>query len=625
MLPRTCARMYAKIIVGLPIEGPFDYEIPPPLAGRVHPGSRVWVQFGYRRMVGFVVGLSPHAQVLRTKPLLALIDEVPLCSPLLRALSRKVAGYYCCSWAEALETALPEGLRKGRPVPASGNAPSPVLPALVRGKRSSLPLLIHDYDGHLRQKVYLEHLQEALSLGGSALYLCGSHEQARESSQWLRENFSCPLELLYRGQPKEDEVWLRVRHMRGGIVVGTRSTVFAPLEDARLIILDDEDDATYKQDQVPHYQSRQVAFMRSQLQGCRVVLGSSAPSLHSMYLVGKKKMDYTRLARATPRPQVRLIDMKQEWSNHRQQSPVSRFLVDLIHQALGSGQKALLFVDRRGFATSAVCRNCGLAIQCPRCAVNLIYHFNPAQLRCHYCNFTLPPPQTCPHCQKGYLRYSGSGSEKIASELSRLFPQARIHSAEHAVVPPDAADIVIATQGTLWRLTQQFPLVGVISVDSSLIRAELSAAEKTFGLLVRLWQLASQRMVIQTSIPTHHVYTVLAEESHQSFYAQELSQRRQTGFPPYTHLGLVRIRGVSSAKVRDASQRIFEYLGRQQKPQGLRILSCNPAIPAQLRGKYYWQVVCRCGTAEALCRFLKTHLSKAAPSGIIVTVDIDPA
>jgi primosomal protein N' (replication factor Y) len=235
----------------------------------------------------------------------------------------------------------------------------------------------------------------------------------------------------------------------------------------------------------------------------------------------------------------------------------------------------------------------------------------------------MPLPKLCPECNSGYIKYSGTGTEKVESELSRIFPQARIKVLDASQINPEDADIFVATESILGA-KYNFDLVVTLFIDNSLNRIDFRASEKTFRLLSGLLALTKEKLLIQTGIPKHHVFTSLAEKDINSFYTQELQQRKQLHFPPYSHLALVKMRGSKESQVKDSSNALFKRLNDRNKGGGVKIISLNAAQPAKLRGNFYWQILLRSTSAQKISKFLKINLKDFRHSGIIVTVDIDP-
>ncbi len=392
------------------------------------------------------------------------------------------------------------------------------------------------------------------------------------------------------------------------------------------MIIEDEQNSVYKQDQVPHYNAREAAFMRIKREKAKLILGSISPSLESFYLARKNKIKYILIPRTGDFPEIKLIDMKFE---HRRRKPknviLSKYLEDAIAATLNSGGKTLLFLNRKGFATFASCSNCGVTLKCPRCNINLVYHFKANVLNCHYCNFKMEPQNICPNCNAGYIRFSGTGTERIESELSRIFASARIKRLEtQEVLDIKDADIFVATSAVIKQANCSFDIIGVLGIDNSLNRIDLRSSEKTFALLLGLLGLTERKLVIQTSVPTNNCFQALVKKDIDMFYKEELRQRKQLGFPPYRHMVLVKLRAKSEDKVKQTSFSLFERLNGCNKNKDIRIVSANPGHPSKLRGNFYWQLLITSTNPEKVSAFLKMHLEYFRRSGIILTVDVDP-
>ncbi|MDD5506341.1 MAG: primosomal protein N' [Candidatus Omnitrophica bacterium] len=614
--------LYAKIVVGLPVSGTFDYLVPETMVRTIKPGARVWINFGTRRIVGYVVALAKKSQVKDLKPVLELIDKHPLLDKKILLLTGKIADYYCCSWGEAIETALPETLRKGKKGEGS------IFPEPNIKKIEPSPFLIeviHDLDGRLRWDSYLLEIKNALENKLSVVVLLPDIPDALKARDLLNQQLGIAAQLLYRKQPNELEEWLKIKSTEPKVIVGTRSAVFAPLANLGLLVIDEEENSVYKQDQVPHYHARQAAIIRSKSEGFKLILGSRAPSLESFYLGRSKGSRYTLVPRKKEYPEVKIIDTRHlSFAESRNKAILSKLLEDALYSVLNEKGKALLFLNRRGFATSAACHNCGKVLKCPRCNLSLVYHYKEDTLSCHYCNFKMQPPKICPQCNAGYIKFSGAGTEKIESELSRIFPQARIKILDDQDLSVENTDIAIATSGVIKRVELDFDLIGVLGIDNTLNRVDFRAAEKTFGLLAGLMALTHKRFLVQTSFPAHHCFQALLKKDVNFFYTEELKQRKQLAFPPYRHLAAVKLRGKKEEKVKETAGLLFSKLKEAGRSKTVEVISVNPSHPPKLRGNFYWQVLLGSKNALAISLFLKNTLKDFRHSGIIVTIDVDP-
>ncbi len=619
--------LYANVVLGLPIDGPFDYLVPLGLEAKVSIGTRVWVNFRNKKEVAYVVELNNKTKIKKIKELISVIDTYPILDEPLLLLTKKLAQYYCCSWGEAIEAALPDELRKGKPtkgdslsitscspsrkketvldqdrtVSLKGNGP------VLRGEH---PLFIQGFE---RIPVYLREIKKVLAAKKSVIILCSNIAAVERVKEIVQQSLGQEVFIAFRKQPKELEVWEKIREADYCLVAGTRSSIFSPVNNLGLIIIDQPEDSVYKQEQVPHYHAREVGLMRAEIQGSRVILGSHCLSLESFYLLQKGKLDLEIIPSKLAYPLVKVIDLRRlAYAQRKNKSMFSKFLLDAIQTALDEKGKVLLVINRKGFATTVACHNCQAALKCPRCNINLVFHFDDDRLKCHHCNFKMPLPKICPNCNAGYIKYFGLGAEKVESELARIFPQARL-----------GQDIVVATSAVINHQELNFDLIGVMVIDNSLNRVDFRAAEKTFALLAGLVSLTTKKVIIQSAHAHHHCFQALIKNDPQIFLKEELKQRQQLSFAPYKHMILLKIRGINLEKVKKAGSELFAKLSRI-KTGSLKMLSLNPGQPAKLRGNFYYQILMRALSVEKASHFLKLHLKEEHYSGIIVTVDVDP-
>jgi primosomal protein N' (replication factor Y) len=610
---------YAKVVVGLPVEGPFDYFIPPELNKRIKIGIRVRVEFGHKKMPGFVVGISAKTLIKNPKAILEAIDEEPLLDGRMLWLTKELSEYYCCSWGQAIETALPPPLRTTRKIALSGQKDK------VGKHSASEVILLHDLDGNARWEAYVQHLRQALDNNQAAILILPEMHSLLKAKAYIEKSLNTAPAVLYRQSPGEIKEWLKIKEGRANIVLGLRSAIFAPLNNLGLVIVDQEDDSAYKQDQVPHYHLRDVAMLRVKKEKAKLILASTHPSLESYLLAKRGSIKYSVIPRKKEFPQIKLVGTGSDYAARKKGGvALSVYLLDALRSVLDNKTKALLFLNRKGYASKAFCRHCNKIFKCPRCSINLVYHFKERTLYCHYCNFKMPAPAICPDCNSDYIRYSGMGAEKLENEIARLFPQARIKRIDKiSDLEDERSDIFIATSLIFKAGDLKFDLIGVLSVDEALNYIDFRAPEKVFRILVGLLGLTQKILVIQTRLAGHHCFQALVNKESDFFYTEELAQRRQLMFPPYRHLAYVVLRGRKEAKVRDASVALFTRLSNNCR-RGVKILSLNPAQPAKLRGNFYWRILISGPNAKNITRFLKNNLKGYRHSGIIVTIDLDP-
>ena len=626
--------LYAQVVLGLPVDKPFDYSIPDIFVSCAKVGCRVRINFRNKKEIGFIVALSDKTDVLAVKPIVEIIDnQEPILSGSFLELARQVCLYYCCSWGQAIEIGIPMALRLCR---KGGIASSPELAlrqahVALRNDKSRAPskprkFLIHDLDGDGRIRIYQNRACVYLEQQMSVILLVPDKDAIERMRCAMESRFPSKVCVLVREGVEEIQQWLHIRNSRSVLVIGTRSAVFAPVGNLGCIIIDDEHDYSYKQDQSPHYHAREVAMMRCCLERADFIAGSVSPSLEMMHAVEQGDVEIETVACTRALAQIKIVDMKNlPLVSTRQKITISGYMQDAIHASLNAGDKCLLFLNRKGYATVAICSHCGKIYQCPRCNVNLNFHQEAKMLRCHYCNYTIAAPNICPECNSGYVRFLGAGTEKLESELCRIFPQARIRRWESEMaLEYEAADIFIATQAAIRHVCSGFGLVGVLGIDNALNHVDFRSSEKAFGILSCLLSKATSQMVVQTNMVNHNVFNALTQHDHNVFYKEEFRQRKQLLFPPYRHFVLIKFRGSDQDKVGKVAQSAFEGLSKATKPAGISVISVNPAQQAKLRGNYNWVILLACKDAGLVHEFLKKNLTNQRHSGIIVTVDVDP-
>ncbi|RJP28942.1 MAG: primosomal protein N' [Candidatus Omnitrophota bacterium] len=613
--------LYVKIVIPIPVDGPFDYSVPAAFVPRVVPGMRALVTFGARKCVGYIVGVSKQSSIKNVKPIISLLDDAPILSKELLRLTKLVSQYYCCSWGEVIDTALPwqsrsckKGLELGK---AQENLP--------KTSRASITSLINA-DRQGRWDFYLNELRKCIDLGKQALILLPDILKVARFKERAAEIPNAVISTLFRKSPSELREWLKIRNREVNIIVGTRSAVFAPLQNQGLIIIDEETDYVYKQDQVPHYSGRQVAIMRAKLNGTSLILGSVARPLETVLLSRDKNIDFNEVAVEQAVRDIFILDDRTYFKgNTKKTEQISRYLQGVIDSTLSNKGSVLVYFDKKGFASYGSCLKCGYELECPRCSVNLVYYYEKNILSCSYCNYSIAAPRLCPQCNSDYIRYEGIGIEKVESQIYRLFPRARIVKLEHAQEAGSSyADIVIANKNILSLDSKKFDLVCVLNIDSMLSRIDFRSAEKTLLLLRGLLNLCTAKMIIQTSMPGHYVFKSLKNNNPEEFILPEMDFRKQLGFPPYKHLAVIKLRSPDENKVSDCANRFFEVITKETDGRSLEVLSLKQAQPFKIRGNFYWNIVTKGSRPLAMSALIKRCLKKVSHSGIIITIDMDP-
>ena len=518
--------------------------------------------------------------------------------------------------------------------------------------------LLHGVTGSGKTAVYLKAMQRALDRGQSAILLVPEIGLTPQMVGLLDAAFGQRVALLHSALTPEErtEQWRRIHRGEAPIVVGTRSAIFAPVPNLGLILVDEEHDQSYKQEETPRYNARDVAVMRAKLAGAVVVLGSATPSLESWQNTVQGK--YTRIemndrVKNRPLPEVELIDMRREFQETGQDQLFSRSLVDQTRQALERGEQAIILLNRRGYSFAVLCRACGQKLECQNCAIALTHHkpsgedliARPGQrLECHYCGFKRTVPSKCPNCESEHLYYLGAGSQQGEERLTEIFPGARIgrmdrdtvrgrHDLEHLLARLHSGEInllvgtqMIAKGHDIHGVT----LVGVVGCDHALSMPDFRAAERVFQLMTQVSGRAGRgelpgRVVVQTYYPDHYAIVAASTHDYAGFAERELKYRRWMHYPPFGVLANVLIQSDKLEEAAGWSAEIGKWF-QKTAPEGVRVLGPCTAPIARIKNVYRFHLILKAGSRKALNVALRGALAHADEAGIPrrnVIVDVD--
>src|SRR3989338_1188850 len=614
-----------QVVVGLPVEGPFDYSVPPALMDKVAVGQRVRVLFNRRQRVGIIVGFKATSPFKRLNPVLSCLDNLPALDEQALAFTKELSAYYACSWGEAIETWLPPALRTARPLewlpPAPGEA---------RLEESSFPFtknitLLHDKSSDKRWPLILEMVRKTLDAGRGVIFLAPETAMIDAVVVRLGKAVSIPAVVLDKKTSAAEELerWLTVREGKARVVVCTRSAVFAPIADLGLIIIYEEENTAYKQEQTPHYDARVLARMRAGVEGCSVLYVSSAPGAETWEQARKEK--WQKITCETERlSATQIVDMTNY--NPQKTSILSFPLQNAIRDTLAQQGKVILLMHRKGFTTRTHCHQCGFTVKCGRCNVNLTYLHSQKLMVCRHCNFKAELPKVCPQCHGGYLRSSGTGTEKLESEVARLYPQARVGRFDtNSKSFPLQADVVITTKAIL---REQGPmdasLIGVINFDAELHHLDFRSGHHAFALLVRLRQLAAQKLLVQTRLMDNYALQTARKNDFEGFYKRELSLRKELGFPPYRHLVAIGLRGVNEDFVFEQAKELFARMEKDRDAK-VEISDPHPDVNPKLRDKYRFTILLKGHSVKSILAFIRKALKDfSRKRNTILTINVDP-
>ncbi len=509
------------------------------------------------------------------------------------------------------------------------------------------PVLLHGVTGSGKTEVYLQAIATLLDEGGGAIVLVPEIALTPQTVQRFVSRFGQRVAVLHSALSDGEryDEWHRIRGGDARVVVGPRSAVFAPVEGLRLIVVDEEHEPSYKQDESPRYNARDVAVMRGHLSGCAVVLGTATPSLESWANVRKGKYTPASMPRRVDDrqlPAMYIIDMRVEADRNGFRSVFSQRLIDAVQERLRQGEQTILFLNRRGYASSLICRSCGYVAECNDCSVAYTYHRADECLRCHICGAYASVPTTCPGCGDPGIRYAGFGTQRVELIAQKCFPKANIqrmdadvtarkHSHEEILGAFRAGhtDILIGTQMIAKGL--DFPnvtLVGVLMADLSLHMPDFRAAERTFQLLAQVSGRAGRgevpgEVVVQTYTPGHESIQAAKDADFEGFADLELEERQELMYPPFSHLVCVTLRGVSEDRVAFVCGALARELEQRVRPD-VRVSPPVPAPLARAKGEYRYQLLLRHPSPSAMTRPLLAALSALSlPDDVRCAVDVD--
>ena len=512
-------------------------------------------------------------------------------------------------------------------------------------ERRFAPFLLYGVTGSGKTEVYLQSISVALDNGKNALVLVPEIALTPQLTGRFQARFGGGIAILHSALSDGEryDEWRRIR--RGGvrIVIGARSAIFAPLEEIGIIIVDEEHEASFKQSDGLRYNARDLALVRGRLEQAVVVLGSATPQVTSIHAAGQGRLALLELperVESRPMPTVTVVAMRGI------KEPLSSLLAESLLETTERNQQSIVFLNRRGFSTFLVCADCGKPLTCPNCSVSLTYHRQRAQSLCHYCDYAIPAPGTCPECQGTVLNELGIGTEKLELKLKELLPNARVlrvdsdttsgkgsHQRLFSQMADGSVDVLVGTQ--MIAKGHDFPgvtLVGVVNAEAGLGMPDFRAAERTFQLLSQVTGRAGRgetpgRVVIQAYDPGHYAVRAAAEHDAAGFYREELQFRQEAGYPPFSFLAAVAVSGQGEPAVIQQADETARLLTRikQELKMRIEILGPAPSPIYRLRNRFRCQILLKSIKRGDLHRLITLWRQQSHPvSNVRVTVDIDP-
>ena len=653
--------MFLHVAVPRPLEDLFTYRCPPELEDQACAGKRVIAPFGKQKITGYIIETSrelPAHQSSRItaekiKPVYSILDPDPLIDETMLSLCKWASEYYMFPIGMVLKTAF-AGIPEGKAAAASKkkfNIPDSfreagdevtVPPFLTAPQKDVLVKLsdsiaggsfavhlLHGITGSGKTEVYMSALEETVKRGRRGIVLVPEIALTPQLIMRFVSRFGDKVAVLHSGLTEAERrcEWIRIKEGNVDVVIGVRSAVFAPVDKLGLVVVDEEHEHTYKQEEGFRFNARDVAVMRAKLSKAVVILGSATPSLESYYNTDVGKYSCLSLPdriNNLPLPSVKIVDL-------RKKDGFSIFtdeLLDAIKSGIERGEQSLLFLNRRGFSPFLLCLDCGHSPECPNCSVSLTYHKGDGNLCCHYCDYIIKPPDICSECKGSRWKAFGAGTERVEEELKKLLPDARIirmdrdtttkrgaHMRIFQSMKNREADILIGTQMVTKGLDLPgITLVGVLLADASLHLPDFRSGERTFQFLTQVAGRAGRgskggEVIVQTFNPEHYAIRHASGHDFKGFYDDESSFRKALGYPPYKRLARLLIKGNNKDHVESTSERLKEILARNIK-EGIEILGPVSAPFGKIRGKHRWHIIIKGKDAKALNRIIRKSLEE---------------
>ena len=518
-------------------------------------------------------------------------------------------------------------------------------------EKAATTFLLHGITGSGKTEVYLQAIQEAINQGQEAIVLVPEISLTPQMTERFRARFGDLVAVMHSGLSKGEKYdeWRKIGRGEVKVAVGARSAIFAPFTNLGLIILDEEHESTYKQEDTPRYHARDVAIWRSHFHHCPVILGSATPSLESF--ARAKKNVYTLLtlserAKKQSLPSVQVVDMREELHSGNR-SMFSTSLTEAIQERLARKEQMVLFLNRRGYSSFVLCRDCGTVVQCKNCDISMTYHRSTETLKCHYCGYEQHVPTECPECHSEHIRFFGTGTQKIEAEIHKVFPEARVlrmdvdttrQKGAHERILDDfgagKADILLGTQMIAKGL--DFPkitLVGVLSADTSLNLPDFRAAERTFQLLTQVSGRAGRHdlpgeVIIQTYSPEHYAIQLSKEQHYEPFYEQEMAMRHKFAYPPYFYVVLIQVTHEDVMMAAEYAGKVMDWLKLKLSTQ-VGLIGPTAASISRVQNRNRYQCLIKYkkepNLIETLQQLIRIYRTEWIKKGIQLTVDLDPS
>lgn len=652
---------FAEVAIDIPAFDSFHYIIPDSLKEELALGKRVLVPFGDKQRIGFVVKLLDKTRIKKLKWILNVLDETPVIDSAMLSLAKWLSEYYFCSLAEAIKTALPVFLTRRSERFEYGRADRShdsntvsfqnsftdlpkKLKSCIENEKNAV-FLFHYTSNEKKQEIFLSVISSVLSKGKNSILLVPEIRRVMEYAELLGKKFGSKIAFMHSGLTEKEQFlnWRKIKEGKALICIGTRMAIFSPFKKLGLIIVEDEENEAYKQDRSPRYDAVTVALKRSELTTATVILASLTPRIETYFMARQGKYNLLRQDEkhiSNDSAKLTIVDMKGQ-PFYRYGGFLSKALQEAIKKTLlgDNENKGIVLVNRRGFATYSRCMGCGFTLKCVNCNSPLVYHFDKKCLLCHLCNFSMQLPELCPKCGKYPMKFAGFGTEKVESEIVRLFPEIKTERFDRDVylkdIKPDKIQedvkLLIGTQTVLRFLRlRQIRLVAIILLDNLLNLPDFRVTEKTFSMLMHILLSESMRMpdarlVIQTFMSDLYLLKAIKKMNFSMFYRKELLLRKELNYPPFSYMAHILIKSKRKNTAEKTALSIRVVLSGWKFADKIEVVGPAPYYIKKIKGNYLWSLDLKANSNCFITDALKYVFGKIGfRSRRYISIDIDP-
>ncbi len=654
------SNLFLEVAVNLPINSTFYYSIQEDQIEKAKIGKRIKVPFNNREATGYIVGFKDNTEIHDIKEIIS-IDEEEFFDEKMLKFYRWISDYYFSPLGEVIAASIPsyKSLKRInvedynpddiRESPIKLNDEQKVVMDEIRKgilSKKFCPFLLHGVTGSGKTEIYIQAIKEVIDIGKKGIILVPEISLTHQLISRFEKRFGNRIAVLHSAlsQKIRYKEWLRIKNGYADVAIGVRSAIFAPFKDIGIIIVDEEHDSSYKQEEGVRYNARDLALIRGKIWNSVVILGSATPSIESFYNAINGKYRYLRLknrVEGRPLPDVEIVDMKDSSKNI-----LSERLKTAINRDYSNGKQIMLFLNRRGFSPFILCIDCGYVIKCPNCSISLTFHLNKKILLCHYCNFSTVVMSLCPNCKGIRLKGYGIGIEMVEEEIKKLFPSINIDRLDRDSISKKGAlnkiltkfergetNILVGTQMiTKGHDYHNVTLVGIISADTSLNIPDFRSSEKTFQLITQFSGRAGRgitpgNVIIQTFNPDHYSILCAKDHDYYRFYKEEIKFRKELNYPPFSRLINFKIIGKNEEKTKEIAidvGNIAKMISKRYS-KDINILGPSPAPIAKIKGKYRWQLLVKGRNRSSLYGFSSDFLDECHKKrSAKIIIDVDP-